>query len=144
MQQQQDIQQAQPRESMAPGEDWHSTIKRGNAHFEIGRYQAALHWYRHAADLVEQYLADMTLTAPLLLAKVITLQNAAATCARLREEASADSTYREVHNLVRDIALDPAQPLSLRAIALRQCRQTLSEWSAFRAGQSAEEGVTWH
>ncbi|MFN2329625.1 MAG: hypothetical protein ABR612_11975 [Chromatocurvus sp.] len=144
MQQQQDMQQAKPRESMTPGEDWHSTIKRGNAHFEVGRYYAALRWYRHAADLVEQYLADMTLTAPLLLAKVITLQNAAATCARLCEEASADSTYREVHSLVRDIALDPGQSLSLRAIALRQCRQTLSEWSAFRAGQSVQEGVTWH
>ena len=144
MQQLQNIEQAQARESVTPGEDWHSSIKRGNAHFEVGRYHAALRWYRHAADLVEQYLADMTLTAPLLLAKVITLQNAAATRARLSEEASADSTYREVHSLVRDIALDPGQPLSLRALALRQCRQTLSEWSALRAGQSGEEGVTWH
>ena len=144
MQQLHDIVQTQPLESASPGDDWHSTIRKGNAHFEVGRYHPALSCYRHAADLLEQYLADMPLTAPLLLAKVITLQNAAATCARLYKEADADRTYREVHNLVRNIALDSSQPISLRTIALRQCRQTLSEWSAFRAGQSDEEGVTWH
>ena len=139
-----DITRACTREAALPGEDWHSTISKGNAHFEGGRYQAALRWYRQAADLVERCLGDMTLTAPLLLAKVITLQNAAATWARLCEDTAADRTYREVHDLVRAIALDPGQPLSLRAIALRQCRQTLSEWSAFRGGYPEEEGVTWH
>ena len=145
MQQLHDFAQAQPRESVPPAKDWHSTIKRGNAHFEVGRYHAALRWYRHAAALVEQCLGDMALTLPLLLAKVITLKNAAATCARLCDETTADRTYREVHGFLREIAHYPGQPFNLRASALRQCRQTLSEWSLFRSGRLDEEaGLTWH
>lgn len=146
---QESTQQATPYSDASPqpviaSRGWHASIRAGNANYRAARYQLALRCYREAVRQVDQQLADTAMNVPLLLAKAITLQNAAATYARLLDTDAAEQTYREIHVLLRGIAIDPQQPPGLRATALQQCRLTLWEWSALRETHADEENVIWH
>lgn len=123
---------------------WRQVVERANADFRVGRLQRSAERYAHAASLLEEEIKDQPLTAALLLAKVITLQNWAAALARLGDCVAAEMTYQRVHGFVRSIALDAEQSPQLRAIALRQCKLTLAEWSACRADNDGEQPHVFH
>ncbi|GEM_PF-1835805 len=134
----------QPHHATEASPRWRQLVESANAEFWGGRLQRSAELYARAAWVLDKELAGQRLTAAFLLAKVITLQNWAAALARLGDLDAADLTYRRTHSLVRDIIQDNQQPSQLRAIALRQCKITLAEWSAMHDRYEPQEGHVLH
>jgi len=111
---------------------WRQIVARANAEFRIGRVQRSARLYARAASLLDSELEGRTMTAALLLAKAITLQNWAAALARLGDIAGAEQLYARCYALACAIALDSHEPPQLRAVAMRQCAMTKREWAACR------------
>ncbi|TCO78528.1 hypothetical protein [Chromatocurvus halotolerans] len=134
----------QPHQTTEASPRWRQLVESANAEFRNGRLQRSAELYARAARVLDKELAGQRLTAAFLLAKVITLQNWAAALARLGDLGAADLTYRRAHGLVREITQDSQQPPQLRAIALRQCKVTLAEWSAMHDRCGPWEGRVLH
>lgn len=130
----------QPHHATEASPRWRQLVESANVEFRNGRLQRSAELYAHAVRLLDKELAGQRLTAAFLLAKVVTLQNWAAALARLGDLGAADLTYQRAHSLVRGITQDSQQPLQLRAIALRQCKVTLAEWSAMHERYDPWEG----
>lgn len=134
----------QPHHATEASPRWRQLVESANAEFQSGRLQRSAELYARAAWVLDKELAGQRLTAAFLLAKVVTLQNWAAALARLGDLGAADLTYRRVHSLVREITQDSQQPAQLRAIALRQCKVTLAEWSAMQDRYDSRDSRVLH
>lgn len=111
---------------------WRQLVGLANAEFRIGRVRRSVRLYARAASLLDTELEGRTMTAALLLAKVITLQNWAAALACLGDVAGAGQLYARCYALACAIALDSHETPQLRAVAMRQCAMTKQEWAACR------------
>ena len=122
---------------------WRKLIERANADFRVGRLKRAERLYARAAEQLDRDLEGKPMSAALLLARAITLQNRATTLVALGESSRAASIYKGLHAQLRSIVLDSQEVPQLRAIAMRQCRITAQELSACLAhhGEQLTERV---
>lgn len=110
---------------------WHDVIQHGNAHFTAGRYADALAAFDRALAIVDRLLAGCRVDVALLVSKIVTHHNRAATLVRLQRHSDADEAFRQGHAFAQAIVEEQAFPENLRRAARCHCRMIFSEWRGF-------------
>ena len=109
--------------------------------FAAGHFEAALEIYNDALRSIDALLAGDELCVPVLMAKIVSHHNRAATFVRLQRFSDADEEYHAAHAFVRTIVEDSSLPAQLRATAQGHCAITFVEWQAFRREQGLHSGA---
>lgn len=110
---------------------WHDVIQHGNAHFTAGRYADALAAFERALAIVDRLLAGCRVDVALLISKIVTHHNRAATLVRLQRHSDADEAFRQGHAFAQAIVEEHAFPENVRQAARCHCRMIYSEWRVF-------------
>lgn len=112
---------------------WHDLIQHGNAHFVAGRFGDALIAYDQAVARLDRLLCSSAVDVALLISKVVTHQNRAATLTRLGRFGAADQEFRDGYTFARAIVDEKGFPENLRRAACCHRRMMHTEWQVFRS-----------
>jgi len=112
---------------------WHDLIQTGNAQFAASRLNEALAAYDQALNSVDRLLVDCHVDIALLISKIVTHHNRAATLLRMQRYSEADAAFGQGHAFAQAIVEEDAFPAHLRQAARCHGRLMFSEWQAFRS-----------
>lgn len=112
---------------------WHDSIQDGNAHFVAGRFADALIAYDQALERLDRLLGSSAVDVALLISKIVTHQNRAATLIRLGRFRAADQEFRDGYAFARAIVDEEGFPENLRQAACCHRRMMSTEWQVFRS-----------
>jgi hypothetical protein len=119
-------------DATAANQTWYRFMTAARTDFRAGRLTQALDGFNRAVAAIDAELEGAPPDATLLMAKVASHHNRAATLLRLGEIDQARADCHRVHVFVGAILDDPQTPEPLRVTACCLSRVTRAEWDQLR------------
>lgn len=114
------------------GERWSALAARGVEHYRAGEDLEALAYWAQALNLLTAIEHGTPPCHGLLIARIVTHQNRAASLRRLEHFDAADLEDSLAFEHMRAHAEDPKVPGSVRIFACGHAAQVFAEWRRFR------------